>query len=87
MDVDVHGGITFAKIEPCEHVDGIGWWIGFDCAHLGDAHFPPDDPGLLKYPILGDPGDHYWTLPEVKEETERLAEQVLALTPNLEFLK
>ncbi len=33
--VDCHGGLTFA--------DGRrngGWWLGFDCSHLGDAHDP-----------------------------------------------
>lgn len=35
--VDVHGGITFSgKFKD----DDEGWWIGFDCAHLGDRKHP-----------------------------------------------
>ena len=36
---DVHGGLTFAEPDtPCDK-GGLddGWWIGFDCAHFGDA--------------------------------------------------
>jgi hypothetical protein len=41
-DVAVHGGLTFAQIEPCqEHEDGQGWWFGFDCAHWDDAMYDP----------------------------------------------
>lgn len=49
VDVDVHGGLTFAnkcshgneetlichKVEPGEPDDV--WWLGFDCAHSGDV--------------------------------------------------
>jgi len=42
VDVSVHGGLTFADVEPCEHEDGAGWWFGFDCAHLGDAFYDPN---------------------------------------------
>lgn len=31
--LDVHGGVTFSG--KLRGVDG--WWIGFDCAHLGDG--------------------------------------------------
>jgi hypothetical protein len=42
-DVEVHGGLTFANIEPCtEHEDGQGWWFGFDCAHCNDASYDPN---------------------------------------------
>lgn len=42
-DVEVHGGLTFAEIEPCtEHEDGVGFWFGFDCAHFGDASYDPN---------------------------------------------
>lgn len=81
INVDVHGGLTFASVEPCAHEDGIGYWIGFDCAHLGDASVPPGeearigDEGILLTSLMR---GHYWTLPEVQEETERLADQVLA---------
>lgn len=29
--VDAYGGVTFAGT-----IDGEGWWIGFDTAHIGD---------------------------------------------------
>lgn len=43
IPVDCHGGITYAKERL--HDDGedyiedpnVAWWIGFDCAHYGDA--------------------------------------------------
>lgn len=36
--VSVHGGITFAEYgTPCPtHGPKAEWWVGFDCAHLGD---------------------------------------------------
>jgi hypothetical protein len=43
VDVNVHGGLTFADLEPCtEHADGQGWWLGFDCAHFQDAMYDPN---------------------------------------------
>jgi hypothetical protein len=42
IEVGVHGGLTFAQMEPCtEHEDGQGWWFGFDCAHCDDAMYDP----------------------------------------------
>ena len=35
LDVEVHGGLTYARTEE----DGLRWY-GFDCAHLGDARDP-----------------------------------------------
>jgi hypothetical protein len=45
LDVDVHGGITFAESDvPCDAPGpDTNWWLGFDCAHSGDA----PDPELL----------------------------------------
>lgn len=81
IEVDVHGGLTFAEIEPCTHEDGTGYWIGFDCAHFGDSHFPPGDPDIARYNLGCLSSGHYWTLPEVKAETQRLADQVLEARP------
>lgn len=41
-DVDVHGGLTFAKPDTHCGKDGEddAWWFGFDCAHAGDAPDP-----------------------------------------------
>jgi hypothetical protein len=57
VDVEVHGGLTFSSMcDPKEseaegicHVPDAGepdqvWWLGFDCAHCGDARpAPPMD--------------------------------------------
>ena len=42
IDCDVHGGLTFAsKGTACAtHGEEAEWWVGFDCAHFGDA---PDE--------------------------------------------
>lgn len=74
--VDVHGGLTYA--EP----DGERWEFGFDCAHSGDAPSPEkQSEDLRRYGhAMSRPGDHYWTLDEVIEETNRLAEQLAGVT-------
>jgi hypothetical protein len=87
LNVDVHGGLTFSRIEPCAHEDGTGWWLGFDCAHSGDSMLDPniareDLPIDMrsyydihhKYPWPD--GEHYWTQSEVEAECEFLAEQL-----------
>ena len=90
MDVDVHGGLTFAKLEPCEeHEDGQGWWFGFDCGHAGDmSHDPNADISAVsestrrileierRFPMPYGCEEHYWTEGEVIDETNRLAEQL-----------
>jgi hypothetical protein len=69
IDAEVHGGVTYS--EACDgdqehgicHVPRPGepehlWWIGFDCAHLGDftpgtaAHYP--DIGSLNNGVYRD---------------------------------
>lgn len=63
--VSVHGGITYASWE--EEGEEKFYVVGFDCAHAGDYV-----PGLSLYP-----GDHHkWTLEEVAEEVNHLAEQL-----------
>jgi hypothetical protein len=84
VDVSVHGGLTFAQVEPCAHDDGTGWWFGFDCAHSGDASYDPENlpehevKFRAKYPELRHDGfhEHYWLQSEVEHETEHLAEQL-----------
>ena len=83
-DVDVHGGLTFASL--CDHKekpetgvchipepgeDDHVWWLGFDCAHLGDL-CPAYDytHNYSSYKDLG----------YVKYQCEQLARQLYALT-------
>lgn len=39
---DCHGGLTFAEADiPCgKGGEDNAWWVGFDCAHGGDASDP-----------------------------------------------
>lgn len=68
-NVDVHGGITNTH----QDKDNF-WWVGFDCGHYGDALSPSAQTE----------NRHYWTLREVKDETNRLVEQLLKLTVEIE---
>lgn len=92
IPADAHGGVNFGALEPCEHEDGRGYWIGFDCAHVWDGmwdpNLVPDELGestrgffdalgpLREVEAIGGIMPHYWTHEDVVRETERLAEQL-----------
>lgn len=79
---DVHGGLMYARF--C--VEGRGehgichvpfpgrpahvWWLGFDCAHLGDT-----SPGIKSRRYDGDAGDAYRTVHYVRNQCRELARQ------------
>lgn len=63
LEVDVHGGLTFAG----EHFDE-GWWIGFDCAHAGD---------LIPAFHYNMKGSVFRDAAYVSAECERLAAQIV----------
>lgn len=75
---DVHGGLTYGPDE--------GGWLGFDCAHAGDACFTADGEPLEGHGTktelemrerLGDrEWQHDWRPQDVVEETRNLADQV-----------
>lgn len=46
IDIDCHGGLTYASDNLYDQLDENTWWIGFDCAHAGDAK---DFESLRKY--------------------------------------
>lgn len=80
---DVHGGLTFAQAdEPCDKAGADdAWWVGFDCAHAGDA----PDPSLPanRYPGQHSHRDgfHSDTIKDtnyVMAECQRLCEQAAA---------
>lgn len=103
-DVDVHGGLTYA--DECQkddkehgicHVSEPGredniWWLGFDCAHLGDispgGRSALRDLGNMAGAIVGmdkassswledrERGETYKTFKWVKQEVTNLAKQV-----------
>jgi hypothetical protein len=86
VDVDVHDGLTYSH--SCQgdicHVPQPGesddvWWFGFDCGHLGD--YLPGVAAHLR--LIGhaypDPDAVYCMLAYVQAETNRLADQLVAM--------
>lgn len=65
--IEVHWGVNYS-----DHMEGeSGWWVGFDCAHLGDLsphEIVNDDYGLRE--------GVYRDLRFVRSECTRLAEQI-----------
>lgn len=90
--LEVHGGVTFfgdILIEDSEEDSGL--YIGFDCAHLGDAYdpelLPEDEEERRKVEkrlshISSDEWSRVcgwsrvWTLEDVQRETRNLARQI-----------
>jgi hypothetical protein len=73
VDASVHGGLTFGghDVDCGKEEDGEGYWVGFDCAHAGDAPlFPPLFP-LLPNMMLGQVRDAGY----VESECIRLCKQ------------
>lgn len=81
MELEVHGGITYAKEDPEKEIH----WIGFDCAHFGDlipGIFEHRQSGGFLHDIAseyGDAGEVYRDINYVKAECEKLAEQLRKL--------
>lgn len=83
LPVEAHGGLTFAskcshgaedreichKVEPGEPDDV--WWLGFDCAHLGDI-----SPGMDRFRRRGYAEGTYKDFAFVTREVTQLAKQL-----------
>lgn len=78
IDVDVHGGLTYASRYRPDGGPAEGkWYVGFDTSHCYD--FAPKhtvDLGRLGIPMGRDPEVQYRTFGYVLAETESLAEQL-----------
>lgn len=76
---EVHGGITWDGPYPGGHpereAEGL-WWYGFDCAHAGDL-----SPRYALAAIGDFPGHQWRDQNYARRQTERLAEQLAAITP------
>ena len=94
VPVDVHGGLTYsdACVGHVCHVAAEGrpddiWWVGFDCAHMGDRiprDFARDQVNVIQFlgtvfrteTALGDSRGTYKTRDWVRAETTQLAQQL-----------
>ena len=65
--LEAHGGITFNG----KFHDSKLWWLGFDCAHLGDVC-----PGMQNSHFYYGPMDTYKDIDYVTHEVKSLAEQM-----------
>jgi len=76
---EVHGGLTFAEPDTdCgKGGEDSAWWLGFDCAHCGDAP-DPELPGYNARMAIGD--GTVKTTSYVAAECRRLAEQARLAT-------
>jgi hypothetical protein len=70
--VDVHGGITFASPHFASSDPSL-WFFGFDCGHCNDV-----SPYMQKYEHMR--GSSYRTIQYVKQQTEHMADQIIAIT-------
>lgn len=84
MDIDVHGGLTYANDTVATSTIKDRWWIGWDYAHLGDFmgyYSGPDyEPGgaLHQYKHLHE-SEKRWTRDEIIEEAKAVIAQLKAL--------
>ena len=87
VPAEVHGGLTYASGESDYPAPSDGlWWLGYDCAHLGDGN----DPELMQseYKKLHDKGmlgnrftdDTVRSLEYCVSECESLAKQLVEVT-------
>jgi hypothetical protein len=66
VDIDCHGGLTFAKEGDGEKWPTGYWWYGWDYAHYGDAAFYED---AIGYDEIA------WTVNDVMAEFPAVIEQ------------
>ena len=71
LEVEVHGGITFSEIDTLSEVR----WLGFDCAHGGDAA----DQSLVDYELPSCRFGVVRTTEYVRKECESLILQIKRL--------
>ena len=72
IDVDIHGGLTFAQKEE------DGYWIGFDCSHYGDIS-PVSERIRIK-------GNDLFPIPEhLKHQTKKLKKLMYPTYKNMAF--
>lgn len=81
IPVQCHGGLTFSELVPAANKFlPKGYWIGFDCAHLGDLsiHTAALIEGLQGKPSFM-ANDHLWQPAEVKAECESIIDQLIKM--------
>lgn len=71
--LSVHGGLTYGQENvPYGTKDEKGWWVGFDCAHLGDYC-----PGMTQFSFESSGDRVYRDMNYVENQLMNLVDQML----------
>jgi hypothetical protein len=70
IEIDVHGGLTYARDSLRFQPEKDLWWIGFDCAHAGDFSDFYEDMTL-------DNEDIYRDMEYVENEIKSMVDQII----------
>ena len=77
LEIDVHGGVTWAAEGDGDHRPAGLWWLGFDCGHFMDS--VPYIEALATWLSEMSLGGSYRNFQYVRQQTMSLADQVAKL--------
>ena len=85
IDAEVHGGLTFSEADVLCDKGGPdnGWWVGFDCAHGGDAQDASLYSDPTTWPLFSRSDAVVRTQEYVEAECRKLCRQAADVGENL----
>lgn len=79
LNINCHGGLTFAGEIPIIYIEDKDWWVGFDCLHYEDEYINHEKIGKLNFLCHG----YVKSKEFVISECENLASQIVNLYGNV----
>lgn len=80
MDIEVHGGFTYANSFVAKSTIKDRWWVGWDYAHLGDfmGYYAKGGPLAEFSEAHGHDKEKKWTRDEIVDEAKNVIRQLKA---------